>query len=152
MDQNNNQNVGCGCGPIMGIVALVVVALVIVVAIVGPPKVDVNISNGVANCKHKIPTRWGLDLAGSNTADDVYRVATQHPEIRKIVVSFYFVPINMDDKYGHEAHGDRFMGTIEIDDLEEVRRYASSGAYANSRGDIFAAQIGSMEYAEYIRR
>ena len=78
-------------------------------------------------------------------------VAKANPKIKTIEVK---VKLNKDsggglsDKYGHPLTEDIPMGTITLDDLDEVRKYVDSGSYAvdHSVQASYEAQIAAMPY------
>jgi hypothetical protein len=131
------------------IIVVIVLSIIGAISECGGPSVEV--AGGVAQLKKTYaPTYTAADI-GRDIALDVYGVATNHADVNKIVVSVYLHPSGLlTDHYGHKLPDELLIGSITIDDIDEVRRYASEGAYSLDRKAIFAAQVSQMEYAKYL--
>ena len=129
------------------IILVAIVALMIVGGIsecIGP---NAQITDGVATIKKTcIYLNTSTDV-GAEIAIDVWSFARKHPKVKKIVVELSLNPALLTDKYGKELKEPMRMGSITMDNVDEVRRYENDGAYTLHQKGIFAALISQMDYA-----
>lgn len=128
----------------------VFIALTILAKISGGP--DVLIEGDVGKIERKILSTSSLKIAGFEVAGDVYAAAKEHPELKKIVVSLYLVPVALQDKYGKDVSGDQFMGEIKAEDLDEVRKYEKDSAYQVRNQDNYAKEISRLAHAYVLEK
>lgn len=141
--------VGCCGWIVLGVLALLVISVIggLIVGDSGRWEND-RIASGILTIKVKPVDRPGT--VGNDIAQKVYDVAHDHPELHRLIINVDFYPALMTDKYGHEAKGPLRMGTLTVNDLDEVRRYTIDGAYMGENKGAFAEQVSHMEYAEYL--
>jgi hypothetical protein len=94
----------------------------------------------------------GSDTAAFEMAQQVWEAAKAHPAAKKCVVKVTMSKQGVEDKYGKAWDKDEEMGEVVIGDLDEVRRYADSGAY--SVNDFvraqFVSQIRGLKYSNLL--
>jgi hypothetical protein len=96
-----------------------------------------------------------LKNAAFVVANQVYNVAKANPRIKTIKV---MVKMNKDsggglsDKYGHRITEDIEMGTLVIDELDEVRKYVDPASYGvdDSVRAYYMAEIRNMKYGNLL--
>ncbi len=147
--KNSAKKTGCGC---LGIVLIGFFILLIVGFIGGCIGPCAHIKDGVATFEKSFVSGQSLNGAGVLVASDIYNLAKKHSKIKKIVVSVTLNPIGLTDKYGKKPDHFLPMGSITVEDIDEVRRYDNEGAYVAQYGDSFASQIGAMDHAENLGR
>lgn len=59
----------------------------------------------------------------------VWDSAKKYPDAKNARITVTMSHVGIEDKYGNEMKSSKEMGTIEIDDLDEVRRFVDSGHY-----------------------
>jgi len=60
---------------------------------------------------------------------NVWYSAKKYPDAKNARITVTMSHVGLEDKYGNEMKSSHEMGTIEIDDLGEVRRFVDSGHY-----------------------
>jgi hypothetical protein len=99
------------------------------------PSVVISDSGTTANyTKIVYALSWGdyLENEAFQIAQDVWRIASDHPDVKWITVKMVMSKDNMSDGYGKAWKYDMKMGDITITNLDEVRKYADDGSYAIS--------------------
>jgi hypothetical protein len=129
------------------IIVVAIIALMIVGGISECVDPSAQITDGVATLKETCLYNFTATDIATRIAIDVWALARKHPEVKKIVVELFLNPVLLTDKYGKELKEPLRMGSITIDDVDEVRRYENDGAYARSTKELFAAQVSRMDYA-----
>lgn len=109
---------------------------------------EVSVSGDTGTIGHNIISTYTAKDAAYPLAADVYSAATEHPDLRQIVVNCRLVvPGGVSDKYGKSINGPLIMGSITVSDLDEVRRYKDELAYERQYVDWYKLQILLMEYS-----
>lgn len=111
-----------------------------------------EIEGATGKIRKEYAYNWSIDDAGRDLALSVWNAASKHRKINRIVVSVYLSSALLNDKYGNRLKDDVLMGHIPVNDLQEVRRYASEGAYSVSMAPIYAALVRKMDYSSYFER
>jgi hypothetical protein len=135
----------------LGCLGVTVVVLVIanIMYWAGP---SVTVTGDSGHMHHRVSSNFGARLAGSSLAEQVYLAATKHPEIKSLTVELELgVAGGVVDRYGKTVDGPLIMGTITVDDLNEVRRYNDVGAYARAAQDVYGVQLKGLDYSNLLK-
>jgi hypothetical protein len=92
-----------------------------------------------------------LAPTAQDVAYKVYAVAKANPEAKRAEVKLMMARQSLQDKYGNAPPEDQLMGTINVPDLDEVRKHVDADNYVITMKPIFAAQISTMQYAKLLR-
>ncbi|MBI4466319.1 MAG: hypothetical protein HY656_02675 [Acidobacteria bacterium] len=92
-----------------------------------PPRVVVSGQTGTIN--FTVSSTQTLDLAAWDLSEAVYKAAKAHRELKRLTVNVYMSNIGLVDEYGNQPATDIAMGSVQIDDLDEVRRYKDKDSY-----------------------
>lgn len=84
-------------------------------------------------------------IHGGDLANQVWEIAKANAAIKKIEVTVIFTGDTIVDSYGKAQPGPYIMGTVDVSDLEEVRKYEKLMYWSTSR-EFFGFQIRNMRY------
>ena len=85
-------------------------------------------------------------IHGGEVANRIWDLAKEEPKIKKIEYTIIFSGDTILDQYGNEQPGPYIMGTITVDNLDEVRRYTKE-MYWYKHCEYYGYQIMNMRYA-----
>lgn len=117
------------------------------------PSVASKQGGDVGTVQQTISSSYSHKTAGFVIGSEVYRVATKNPGLTRVVVNCELsVAGGLQDKYGNPVKGPYTMGSIGINNLEEVRRYTDADTYAVGNQEWYASQIRGLNYAEFLEK
>ncbi len=150
---------GLGCGQgclVLGIAAFCGFLLILVygAAHEGDPQSNVVITGATARCHLEILSENTPELAGETVAEEVYKVAVTYPQLAEIDIELELLPAggSFVDSYGHTVPGPYIMGTLPVNDLGEVRKYATAGSFGIAVQDAYAIRIMRLSYANFLKQ
>ena len=123
----------------------------------GPPgkaTVEGDVAKIEMTLDHGAPFIDNLGNAAFNVGRKVYIVAKDNPSAKKAEVKLTMSKQGLQDQYGKEWEQDREMGTITVENLDEVRKYADDGLYASNEAvkQGYKAKISTLKYAELLKK
>lgn len=118
------------------------------------PSDSVSLSGDTGWLRLTVSTDDTLLSAGDALAHKVYEAATKYKQLKTLRVEVELKASGgLVDNYGHPIPGPYIMGTITVNDLDEVRRYATAQAYTEYGGPAHAVvNIRPLKYSHLLSK
>jgi hypothetical protein len=140
---------------VVGCLAFVAVAVLGIVAAMydGDPTSKVIVTGTTGKSHLEILSTYTPQLAGETVAEEVYKIASTYPQITEVDIELELsAPGGLVDTYGHAVSGPYIMGTLPINDLGDVRKYANASSYGIAVQDAYAIRIMGLDYANFLKK
>jgi hypothetical protein len=132
-----------GCLGLVGI--LLVAGLVAKLAGCGPEKAEIHGKEATVTVKMDVPVVWKLSTTTGKISDQLYEVATEHPEVESLSVTLQVDKDDVVDEYGKNPSEDVKVGPFRFDkrDLDEARKFKDAPTYQRRMETIIAAVVAA---------
>jgi len=113
--------------------------------------IPVTIENEIAERKVKVSSLYTVGVVADTINSAVCNIVEDHPGIKGVNIS-----VIMDepakDKYGNKFQFTMYMGSVEVQDIQEVKKYNSCSDYSYANKPYTIAKVMTMKGAGSLRK
>jgi len=116
----------------------------------GPTPVDIK--NGIAEREIIVSPLYTVGVVADSINSHTCNIIEDYPNIKGVEIFVWMDGESVSDKYGNKMSENLYMGSVEENDLEEVKKYKSCSDYSYAMKSETMAKVLAMGHAQLLRK
>lgn len=114
--------------------------------------IPVDIENGIAKREVIVSPLYTVGVVADTINSHTCDIIKDNPIIKGVEISVWMDGESVSDKYGKKMSGNLYMGSVEENDIEEVKKYKSCVDYSYAMKSKTMARVLAMRHARLLRK